>query len=877
MPDKHSSFLRRTAVSCLSACILASLMMLAVLALCRIVPFGDNTFLYDDMKREYADFYLYLRSALRGGNNVLYSLSSGPGGNLFGLFIYYLTSPLLLLSALIRPLSLPGFVTFLVFAKTVLLSVTMCLYLCCVCRQELSVVPDRSPRLFFLPVLSASYAFSGYFIENWTNTMWFDAILWMPLFFLCSRRLLDEDPADAACTGDASGAVPGQSRRPARFSTFVICAFSVCILLYLNFYIAYMILLFAAFCALFSGRPAGRLVRYAGSVFTGVLLSAGFLLPTILDLRESYRNPSADGFRIAFSQTPLRALSRVFFLSFDQSQIFSGAPALFCGLFALSALILFFISKDVRKAEKRQAAFALLFLTAGFCFEPLDVLWHGGALPNGFLYRFAFLFLFIVTVCAARAGFSVRELSVREIAISFGIPFLHLAACAAARYPYIASLKKILPNAVLLLSGVCLALAFTKFSGRSRKAVCCLLALAAVLHFGQLAGQAVYTYQYGAVLQKTASGFRKDYQETEAALAAASQALASSAKDALCRIESPGRHTENESLGHSYRSVSHDSSLQHRRITEFLTRLGFNHNGLFIVYEPGNTRSADTILGLAGFMSGDSFSPADISLPPVLPLSVPYEKLTAAAQDSKVHQDDPFLYAGSILQSYAGTDSGDLFIPAARTPLSAADDTGADDAVYSCTLTPAADGDLYIYLSGTRGDPEDYRFTYNNYNVEVAIGSRSNSRVMDMGTFKAGDSVQFTLYGDEPLTDPDRLLFYTEQTDVLHDLVRSAAPSAVRTEELSSSHYVVQTDDPAAQSLVLAVPYNRGWRCTVDGKRIVPECIFDAYMALPLEKGHPHVVDLKFIPLGLVPGCIVSLLAVILLAAVSLKIRNRGK
>ena len=55
------------------------------------------------------------------------------------------------------------------------------------------------------------------------------------------------------------------------------------------------------------------------------------------------------------------------------------------------------------------AALAFFILLAGFCFEPLNALWHGGALPNGFLYRFAFLFLFIEIICAALADLASRE------------------------------------------------------------------------------------------------------------------------------------------------------------------------------------------------------------------------------------------------------------------------------------------------------------------------------------------------------------------------------------------------------------------------------------------------------------------------------------
>ena len=40
-------------------------------------PFGDKTFLYDDMKRQYVDFYAFYRSILGGKNDLVYSSRRG--------------------------------------------------------------------------------------------------------------------------------------------------------------------------------------------------------------------------------------------------------------------------------------------------------------------------------------------------------------------------------------------------------------------------------------------------------------------------------------------------------------------------------------------------------------------------------------------------------------------------------------------------------------------------------------------------------------------------------------------------------------------------------------------------------------------------------
>lgn len=77
--------------------VLPFLLMMLIMAVLHITPFGDNTFLYDDMKRQYIDFYAYYRNVWRGQDSFLYSFSNGLGGNMTGFCAYYLMSPLLIL------------------------------------------------------------------------------------------------------------------------------------------------------------------------------------------------------------------------------------------------------------------------------------------------------------------------------------------------------------------------------------------------------------------------------------------------------------------------------------------------------------------------------------------------------------------------------------------------------------------------------------------------------------------------------------------------------------------------------------------------------------------------------------------------------------
>ena len=59
-----------------------------------VYPFGDNSFLTGDLKYQYIDFFAWFRRVLLGEANLRYSFSQGLGMNTWGLYSYYLASPL---------------------------------------------------------------------------------------------------------------------------------------------------------------------------------------------------------------------------------------------------------------------------------------------------------------------------------------------------------------------------------------------------------------------------------------------------------------------------------------------------------------------------------------------------------------------------------------------------------------------------------------------------------------------------------------------------------------------------------------------------------------------------------------------------------------
>ncbi len=72
--------------------------LILVFLINQIVPFGQRNVLTYDLGSQYAPFLLGLKHSVTGGGSVLYSRNIGMGSSTIGIFAYYLSSPLNILT-----------------------------------------------------------------------------------------------------------------------------------------------------------------------------------------------------------------------------------------------------------------------------------------------------------------------------------------------------------------------------------------------------------------------------------------------------------------------------------------------------------------------------------------------------------------------------------------------------------------------------------------------------------------------------------------------------------------------------------------------------------------------------------------------------------
>lgn len=349
-------------------------LFIALAAAGHVYPFGDNSFLTNDLKYQYIDFFAWFRRVLLGEASLRYSFSQGLGMNTWGLYSYYLASPFNLLCVLFPADKL----TLFVFAITAL-------KLGCIHISSAWYVQKRfdlsKPAAF---LLSLSFTFCSWTISNLRNPLWIDCLILLPICAYGCRELI-------------------RKRRMIRLVIATALNVMFC------WYTAYISILFLCIFVLvefvdyvaedgFSWKlMLDRALRFAGAIALGLLLSAWTFLPTILAM-------SKGGPVLALGpllKTSLKSLIRGFLPCMWVNN--ESTPQFYCGIIMMLLAVSLLVNRTVSIKTRIATLVVTIILVASSILNPLEYIWCGMRVPNGFYSRTAFLLSFFALWAAGYA------------------------------------------------------------------------------------------------------------------------------------------------------------------------------------------------------------------------------------------------------------------------------------------------------------------------------------------------------------------------------------------------------------------------------------------------------------------------------------------
>ncbi len=294
-----------------------------------MAPFGNSSILTVDLGQQYVDFFAYFRSTLlHHFDTFFYSFSKDLGGDMIGIFAYYLMSPLNLLILFFPGKSLTSGILILLILKYGLSGLSFAWLL----------TKTKLQKGIRVLGFSTAYALMGWMIANQLNVIWLDVLILLPLVVWGLIKLVNEN-------------------KP---WTYIIW-FTV--LLIDNYYMAWMVALFTIMFMIWqlSSQHYGwhtswhRFLKYIGSSILSALLASFLLIPTFYSLTQTKGTYTQQSVHFKFEYFPFKMLGKLMPGSFNFDQMPDGEPNIFIGTLLTIAFVLYLF--DRRHSIKKIALF----------------------------------------------------------------------------------------------------------------------------------------------------------------------------------------------------------------------------------------------------------------------------------------------------------------------------------------------------------------------------------------------------------------------------------------------------------------------------------------------------------------------------------------
>ena len=867
---------------------------------------GRNMPLASDGWHQYYPFLKVFRDKLRSGGSMEYSWVSGMGGSFISLFAYYLSSPMYLLSALVPEGILPQFMTVLTILKLSLAGFFFGWFLRIVYRRNDMMIP------FF----SLLYAFCSWAAGYYWNIMWLDTFALLPLLIAGTVCLL----------------------RDGHFRLYTI---SLALSLWCSYYVAFFCCIFVLLCFIcysiicWDGFRTflRRFVRIGLCTLLGAGMACVLLIPTLLAMKITYSASGKDFSLLwlnmakeAYGDTEsyaslLEMLKKEtvpgLFTSFRKTLTgllpggaptkLEGMPNVFCGFSAVILAVYFFCCKKIRLREKLVDLALLGFLLLSFSMRLLDYVWHGFHFPNMLPYRFSFIFSFVLIAMAYRA-------------LEFAGDFKkwHLAVIVPAGALLILNFcltepKSWVPPVLAAMVLIIMVMFFLFRSADSSHKQTASVLLILVMSCEMIISLAMGINTVGLTTQVNKSG-ETVYPRKNEGVQQLLDRVQETDDSLFYRTEVTATQTLNDGALNGYNGVSIFNSSTNANFNRLSRSLGLSSwvgSNRFVYYE--SSPFTNTMCGIKYLLDREGHH-----------RNTHYNSLMDTADGVNLLSCDSYIGLGFMADSALGDfvaedkkynpiwEQEDMFRMA----------TGIEAPIYdhltsSCFISPEG---CDLWASGTSGTQYSYNATASENETEsfsicypiteeglyIATTKRpirdcnkvkvycNDEKLFDLdikarslfcvGSFQPGDMLKFEYEipgGKEGAISLD----LARQNDEVYD--EGLALLADEPLELSEFRdgYVKGSIYAITDGLFYSsVPYEPGWKVTVDGKPVEiapgydPQSpavrLTDAVIAFPLEAG-AHGIEMKYSAPGLIPGLVISLLSLAGFVALCIVLRKK--
>lgn len=898
--------------------------MLVLYAIGGIYPFGENSTAWTDGFAQYIPFLAELKDKITEGGSLLFSWHIGGGVNFWSNIGYYLASPFSLIALLFPVEEMHNAFSLITLIKPFFMALTFSIFLKTIYKKnDLSIV-----------IFSILWSISGFMIGGMCFISWMGAIIWFPLVIMGLNKMMNG----------------GSAWEYALFLGLTITS---------NFYMGWMVCIFCVIYFIYTFVSDDD-VCYEGTVtetqqeeaegdeqsvnifavfqnsyllksvfkfgLSSLLaggISAIFTLPIFNSLDGtlkgtlSEKGVSADGIwsllashLMPYQNTYNSLVSRDFLFAF-------------AGIATLLLVVAYFFIKGISVRKKIGNFLLVAIMWVSIFVDAIYLMWHGFSEPEGLMYRFAFIYSFVLIKIAYEAFCEIQN--VKWYGFLAGVVFAGICLAGAYFSEMFESLYMSTEFTCLIVAFVlCFTVILVLLSKKEkmRKALLVVLLICVVVESITLNMNNINTIN---VTEELSNGV--------------------TASELLTDID------ESEHVYYSAKDVNFYDTIQYDSI------LGYNGYEGYTSFSNGSYSTA--IVDLGSYGNRLNMQSGAKEQTPIFNMMFPTKhyidatgNLSESVFRTKISEKDgyalyknnytmPFMY--TISENVSEWDPYSYFIVIDTLNATSKYVTGIENEIavynnptnfkfencinvsavdradvnnselpdeyyefmeqrmagYSYKVTdmtkPAyitfdsiaeADGMMYIYVDTY--ELVDMTVTLNGKTNEYYLFGDGDNCIYELGKVKKGDVATITIGGYRKTeTGSENIYFYENNslttTSFTVDMEKfekayNKLDAMSDTEMLEFSDTYVKAKVTSYEDGVLYIPtsYDEGWTILIDGVE-APLYEHESHILMTAISEGEHIVEMKYCPVGFVPGVIITGVSVVILVAWAIIATKRFK
>lgn len=787
-------------------------LLMILLCLMRIYPFGPRTFLWEDSDQYFAMNHYF--STLPGKNDIFWSWSNVLGGNALIQLAYYSLSPFNFIFILLKNHM------FLAAHLVTYLKIVSAALSCYACLEHLDHETDFSVLRI---CLAECYAFSGYMMFFGWNASWMDGVILLPLVYLGIQGIME---------GKSAG----------------LYTVSIALALISNFYIGYMVCLSSVLFYFhiltekknFKERFKSSAIPYVFASLIGGGIAAFVLIPVYYSLQGMGRSLPLSEILSSLTLTisPAELLSGIFTGQINEMN--NNTPMIYVGILPVMINIMYLLEPKASRRNKVRNTILILIYLASFEISALNTAWHGFSSNMWFNYRYSFCLTFVVILTAYESLHAFKEqrpsrktiaMAVTAFAILAGFTFFRLSA-KISRIGFAF-------DAVTVLI-ICLSASFLKNRRKEQRLI------AAMTCIGLMLNGCLYLKDYDTLSIDT-------YEKNRQIISQADEVIQD---DSFYRMEQDFHDGRCDPTLFDYRGISNYASTENQDTLALAKRLGSKQNWVWSYYDGNMSMASESLLGmkyiLTRVLRGKDYTEVgnldDVRFyrnPYALPLVFPAEIQQDIPEDM-----NPYAMQNTIWTSIYGTNEP-VFL----------ENESISSTEGSVSFRILQDGPVYISIPDeglesvsleTKEGLQDLSYTAFMEGYYAGNGQRGDT-VTVLASTKDGGTPNLT-----------GIRCYTEDMKAIASNAEKMQSEGMKIQEISSSHLTVDYTG-VMETIASTIPYDEGWKVYDNGEETIAFRNWSGFLAVQLNEGTEHHLELVYRPKGWQPGWIISLSCCVLL------------